>query len=316
MSDRIATAVTRRAALKLLAGAAISAALSPTLACRGDEGDAPRVDDKRAPAPTSSGTDRVSQPLVRQMDHILLRTDDAQSLFDRLSNDLGLPVAWPLFTYRGFLSGAVGFANVNLEVLQHVEGDPPAFAAAPGTYPIGLAFDPVNVEGAVRELDARGIAHSAPFEDGISDSIRWTSIDLTGPKECPIMLLVKYAFDQDARRAQLGGQLRERGGGPLGVQRVAGVEIGVRDVGSAGERWQELFAPDGSPPRWQPGAGPAVRLLAADDDRFERVVLSVQSLAAAEDSLRARGILGEATATYADIDFGDGRLPLRLVQAM
>ena len=89
------------------------------------------------------------------IDHILLRTDDAASLFDRLSNDLALPVALPLFMYRGLLSRAVGFGNVNLEVLQHVEGDAPSFASAPGTYPIGLAFEPVTVDDAVRELALR-----------------------------------------------------------------------------------------------------------------------------------------------------------------
>jgi hypothetical protein len=301
--------MSRRAAVKLFAGAAISLTLAPALACRASQ----REDETHTPG--TSLADLAPPQLIRQIDHILLRTDDAQSLFDRLSNDLALPVAWPIFTYRGFLSGALGFGNVNLEVLQRVDGDAPAFAAAPGTYPIGLAFEPVTVDDAVRELDARGLAHSVPFDDGITDTIRWTSIDLTGPAECPIMLFVKYSFDQDARRAQLGQQLREQGGGPLGVTSVLGVEIGVRDMPSADARWQNLFAPDASAPRWHTGSGPEFSLIESEADRFERVVLAVSSLAAAADAARKRDILADATDTYADIDLGDGHRPLRLVEA-
>jgi hypothetical protein len=297
--------MSRRDAVKLLARVAISATLAPVLACTQS-----RPVDTR-PSVTSA-PERAPQRLIREIDHVLLRTDDAGSLFDRLSNDLALPVAWPLFTYRGFVSGAVGFGNVNLEVLQHVEGDAPPFAAPPATYPIGLAFEPLTVDDAVRELDARGLAHSEPFEDGISDVIRWTSIDLTGPPECPIMLFVKYSFDQDARRAQLGQQLRERSGGALGIDSVEAVEIGVRDLNAAGGRWQTLFAPEGSTPQWQPGAGPALRLTESHSDRFERIVFRVRSLPLAVDALRNREILGEVTAAYADVNLGEGDPALRL----
>ncbi len=309
MADGHASAVSRRTVLKAFGGAALVAIVGS--ACRDGGSDASGSGDAamRTNVPPA-------ERLVRQVDHVLLRTDDAAALFDRLSNDLALPVAWPLFTYRGFLSGAVSLGKVNLEVLQHKEGAPPPFAAAPGTYPIGLGFEPVSVDGAVRELDVRGIEHSAPFEDGINDAIRWTSIDLTGPAECPIMLFVKYAFDQEARRAQLAGQLRERQGGPLGIERAVRVELGVRDVSSAGERWQRFFAPDAATPQWAPAAGPAVQLVEGEADRFERIVIGVPSLEAAVGALRERRMLGEVGDAYADIDFGDGHRALRLVAAV
>jgi hypothetical protein len=252
----------------------------------------------------------ASTSVVRQIDHILLKTDDAQMLFTLLTETLQIPVAWPIFTYRGFHSGAAGFGNVNLEVLQHAEGEAPPFARAPGTYPIGIAFEPVTVDGALRELDAREITHSEPFDDGISEAIRWTSVDLEGAPQSPIRLLVKYAFDQEARRAQLGAQLRERSGGPLGVMSLRAVELEAADVATARAEWQRLLDPivDSSPGEWLLGAGPALRIVEGEADRFRRVVVAVHSLGAAIAALRERDLLGESSPDFADLGPSDGAI--------
>jgi hypothetical protein len=286
-----------------------AAAALYAVGCSSDDSDGDAT-STRPPAPTPDPTQLASTAIVRQIDHILLKTDDAQALFSLLTDTLQIPVAWPIFTYRGFRSGAAGFGNVNLEVLQHAEGEAPAFATAPGTYPIGIAFEPVTVDGALRELERREIEHSEPFDDGISEAIRWTSIDLEGSPDSPIRLLVKYSFDQDARRAQLGTQLSERSGGPLGITSVEAVELESRDPGEAIARWKELLDPNVASPEgvWHPGGGPALRIVQGDVDSFRRAIIGVRSLAAARDALRQRDLLGDSSDSFADLDAADGAI--------
>jgi hypothetical protein len=293
----------------LAAGGALYAA-----GCSGDSDDGARSTPTRPPAPTPDLTQLATSAIIRQIDHILVRTDDAQALFTLLTDTLQIPVAWPIFTYRGFHSGAAGFGNVNLEVLQHAEGEAPEFAQAPGTYPIGVAFEPMTVDGALRELERREIGHSEPFDDGISDAIRWTSIDIEASPQSPIRLLVKYSFDQDARRAQLGAQLRERNGGPLGVVSLEAIELEAADPASAGRDWQRLLDPiTAQAGTWRLGAGPELRIVPGDADRARRVVIAVRSLSAAIDALREHDLLGDTSDRFADLKPAGGAI--RFVEA-
>jgi catechol 2,3-dioxygenase-like lactoylglutathione lyase family enzyme len=306
--------ITRRGFLRLGGTAAVSGAALALVGCDDESGS---EEATGTPALTPPQTEVASGAIVRQVDHILLRTDDAQRVFSFFTEALALPVAWPLFTYRGFTSGAVGFGSVNLEILQPVEGDTPAFARAPGTYPIGIAFEPIAVESAVRELDARGIGHSVPFEDGINEAIRWTSIDLTGPAECPVLLLVKYGFDQEARRAGLGREVVGTQGGPLGVIAPAELELGVQDLDAAMARWGSLLGQvelEGDARVWRGGSGPLIRFSASDDDHFERIIMYVHSLDRARRTLNdLRALVGEG-ADWIDLGFEDSHAPIRLVE--
>ena len=54
--------------------------------------------------------------IARKIDHILLRVDDARAAFALFTGPLALPVAWPPFSYLGFLSAAVSFGEVKLHV--------------------------------------------------------------------------------------------------------------------------------------------------------------------------------------------------------
>lgn len=56
-------------------------------------------------------------PLVKQLDHLIARVDDAQPLVTLLSEMLKLPVAWPLRSYPAFTSGGITLGNLYLEIL-------------------------------------------------------------------------------------------------------------------------------------------------------------------------------------------------------
>jgi len=251
--------------------------------------------------------------IVRQIDHILLKTDDVRRLFELLSGPLALPVAWPLFPYRGFLSGAVSFGRVNLELLQPLDPGLPEAWRAPGTRLLGLAFEPPDVASAVRLLDERGIGHGPPepfrleAPGGVA-AASWTTVDLDGTPECPIQLLVKYDRDQDERRVALGGQLADRDGGPLGVLSLDAVELALPDRPNAMAHWRRLLGPPVSetPPSWRLGDGPAVRLVPADSDRAGTLAIRVRSLGRARRVLHERAALGAAGAGWVALATDDG----------
>jgi hypothetical protein len=124
-----------------------------------------------------------------------------------------------------------------------------------------------------------------------------------GAAAFPPTFLVKYSFDQDRVRTELGQDLLARGGGPLGLERLAEVVVGATDPTAAARRWQAFLAPmaPAETGYWMIGAGPALRLEPAAADAIEALVLQVRSLATAEGFLQERGLLGEA---------GDGWLAL------
>jgi hypothetical protein len=100
--------------------------------------------------------------------------------------------------------------------------------------------------------------------------------------------------DHGEKRAADLARLRAAGGGPLGVERVSEIVVGVKDFEAARELWRRLYAP--APEKaegvWEVDDGPAVRLVHADADSIQTLTLKVSSLERAEASLRESGMLG------------------------
>lgn len=230
--------------------------------------------------------------IVRKVDHILLSTPEVRPLFSLFSETLGLPVAWPLFPYLQTLSGAVSLGRVNLEVLEPLPGNAGPIAGTEGTQLVGLAFEPPTVEVAVRELEARGLTHEAPWQFKLNDWVSWTSVPLRGMPGCPVQLLVKYNRDQDARWREFESALEQREGGKLGVLGLDEIVVEATDSEAAPERWDRLLAP--APfvsGRWELESGPAIRLERGREDRLAALMLRVRSVARACDALAALGLL-------------------------
>jgi hypothetical protein len=108
----------------------------------------------------------------------------------------------------------------------------------------------------------------------------------------------------EQRRERLRRQLAESGGGPLGVQDVKEVIVGVTDLAVTRGLWQKLLDPtplSGSS-TWQVGDGPAIRLLRAGENTTRGLVISVASLPKARAFLRERDLLGIDSQQEATID--------------
>jgi hypothetical protein len=292
----------------------------------------------------------TTRPVFKQLDHLVARVDDAAALFSRLTETLGLPVAWPLRSYPSFQSGGVALGNLYLEIMQCGRRRTPAGRGRL----CAIAFEAAPIEEAARELSKRGLPHTpaVPYVErgeGGAKAHLWSNAvlgKLLGPdflldttilmSRLPgaaslsdagaggrldrwqldmlmrrsLVFLVEFYYenfgvrpfwseykDHGEKRAADLARLRDCGGGAIGLESVKEIVAGVRDLDSARELWRRLYAPipEAAPGVFESDEGPAVRLVRADSDSIQTLVLKVSSLTRAETTLRESGMLGAVT---------------------
>jgi hypothetical protein len=110
--------------------------------------------------------------------------------------------------------------------------------------------------------------------------------------------------DHDDKRAGDLARLRASGGGTVGLESVGEVVAGVKDLDAARVLWNRLYGSAGETAEgvWQTGDDPAVRLVRAERDSIQALVLKVSSLARAETFLRESGMLGSVASNHIKID--------------
>lgn len=205
--------------------------------------------------------------VIRQVDHVVIRWDRPEPVFELLRGALGLPVSWPIGGNDEFSSGGVYAGNCNLESAAFVEGSLAAHPKAAPPDVAAIAFEPVPLAEARAELDRRGLAHFDfdPAESGHEHAeFGWTNSALVDVSALPspFFFLCEYHHDVAAWRSELRTGFDAVAGGPLGIDRLDEVVIGVPDLAVATETWQLLLdphPPDGSG-AWRPGGGVALRL--------------------------------------------------------
>ena len=259
---------------------------------------------------------QLTTPPIRQIDHIMIRADDPGRLYAFFTETLQLPVAWPMMTPRpGVTTGGVGFGNVNVEAIQFPEQKRRSSPA----HLLGFAFEPAPLRDCLAELDRRGITYGelrplvSTGQDG-SRTTRWTNVtlrqfsDSESPSDATMhVFLTEYSpayVNVEERRVRLRKQLTESGGGPLGIEAVKEIVIGVTDLEIARGLWQKLLDParaSGSN-TWQVGGGPAVRLVTANTNEIQELVVSVTSLPRAKSFLREKALLGRDAEQEATIE--------------
>lgn len=239
---------------------------------------------------------RQTTNIVRQIDHILIVSSEAKELFSLLSDTFQFPVAWPMSDYGSFASGGVAVGNVNLEITKNSE---PAAGAVRSRW-TGFALEPEPLRMTLAELDARGIRHGAPAPfkskqpDGSTTTL-WTTVGLPDISSDTVeVFFCEYRHDVPERRRRLLEQLQSRDGGPLSVHSLREIVYGARDVKRMQEHWQKLFNPlqASSQGVWSVGAGPAIRVIQADKDGIQGLVVNVKSIEQARRFLKEHGLLG------------------------
>jgi hypothetical protein len=157
----------------------------------------------------------------------------------------------------------------------------------------GFAFEPEPLYRSRLVLDARKIAHGPemPFTYRKSDEPAtklWTTMSLPDlMNESIIVFLCEYAHDVEAKRQQSQDQLKMRNGGPLTIESVKEIVIGTTDEQESNKHWQRLLDPllQTSPGYWQLEKGPALRVISADKEGIQEMVIFVNSLEQARQFL-------------------------------
>lgn len=262
-------------------------------------------DEQRSGSESRVPTPRAA--LLVTVDHCVAASSDPKSLFQVFRDTFGLPMAWPFRSYGDFASGGLSVGNT---VLEFATWEVPKGEALKTEWKM-LVFEPAgNTDAATAELVRRGIAHSPPDVSTFRDAsgkevVGWTNTGLSGSGLSDVVLICDYkdrkkVADMHQRCAE---ELARARGGPLGVQGLKAIEVGVTDLKVARLEWLKLID---SPGQVQGnvlrfGAGPAVHLVKAESPGIRRIVLRVDSLERARAFLAQRQMLAAATGSSISI---------------
>lgn len=266
---------------------------------------------------------------IRHIDHIMIRTDRPAEIYALFTDMLRLPVAWPLADRGGVVSGGAGFGNANVEAIKF----PDQVSTPAATHIVGFGFKPTVLNESLAELTRRGITYGEPrpFISTTPDGVRMTFFtnvtlqqfsDSDRPGNAAThIFLSEYNpayVDVDRRRVRLRGELESTGGGPLGVTGIKEIILGTTNPATAARLWQSLLDPTHTSKGggyWQIGDGPGIRLVHANDNLVQGLVITVKSLSRATEVLQQLGLLGAASAT--EVTFASAKihgLNIRLIQ--
>jgi len=245
---------------------------------------------------TVYGCQPPKERIIRQVDHVLIASSDADELFTLLADKFQLPVAWPIANYGRITSGGVAVGNVNLEIIRM----PLLAEKTISAQFAGFAFEPEPLQDSLEKLDAREIRHGPAVPLVTVDSegsivSPWNTVTLPDySSNTLIVFLCEYTHDVPAKRQQLLEQLQSRGGGPLSVKSVEKIVIGAIDVQNSRDNWQRILYPlsPSSQGVWKFESGPAIQVIPANKDGIIELVINVRSLAQARDFLESQGLLG------------------------
>lgn len=243
-----------------------------------------------------------SKPLVNKVEHFFVTSDDPERLFKLFRDAFQLPEVWPYQRFGEFASGGLSLGNTVLEFVNiPSENDP-----GRGTKFKGIALEPVaDADAAVIELKKRGIAHGEPrpfkIQVGGQERVGWVNVQLTDmPPSDAFVFLCDYKSREwiAEGRSTASQELVRRGGGPLGILSLKEIVVGVRSVEEASGKWGRLLESweRGAAPVFALSSGPRIRLVRADAEGIQGIVVRVKSKKQAGQFLAKNKMLGDSKA--------------------
>lgn len=126
----------------------------------------------------------INRTVVKQLDHVIARVNDAALLHNFFSETLRLPVSWPVKSYKAFTSGGISLGNTYLEILS-VGAKSDTLLAQAGARFCAFAFECDSLETTVKELGRRRLKCSAvvPYIDSMDGGPKkhlWSNAFLDG----------------------------------------------------------------------------------------------------------------------------------------
>ncbi|MDP9176042.1 MAG: VOC family protein [Gemmatimonadota bacterium] len=263
--------------------------------------------------PDPAATRAPADAVVKQIDHVMIATNERDRLEALLSDTLGLPVAWPAAGTPRTANTLVGLAlgNVILELAPRRRASPTELS--------NFAFQPVDLQTAPDRLTRRGLVPREPATE-INDAgeKRWTTIGFRHPFAGVAFFVIQYhAFNMEERRSRFERVHRSGGGGPLGLHRVREFHLSypAEHLPAARDSWQRLLGAPGSNSSsyFRPAAGPSIRLVEGSGPESSSVIAEVRSLSNAAAAARSLGLLLSVSRDSVVLDprrFGGLRLVL------
>lgn len=240
------------------------------------------------------------KPLLMKVEHFYLVSDDSERLFQLFRDEFQLPVVWPFKSYGGFAGGGLSLGNVVMEFVTEKSVD----GAAARTEFKGIAFEPTgDTDAAVTELKRRRIAYGEPepykyIQDG-QERVGWVTIELKGipPVNAYVFICDYKQREQVAEgRSRASRELAGRGGGPLGVTSLREIVLGVKSVKEAAWDWGKMVnsPADSTATVFSFGHGPRIRLVRAEVEGIQSIVVGVKSRLRAKQFLIKKRMTGKA----------------------
>jgi hypothetical protein len=247
-----------------------------------------------------------SVPVVRQVDHVLIESDNPKTLFEFFSGPLQFPIAWPVSDNNGFITGGVWAGNVILELFRYAGRQQNSSPGTPQARYAGLAFEPLPLSDCLKALQFRALPYSPPEQvvSALPNGTRglaWTTVGLPSLSK-PGMSIFLYEYSPaflkvDVRRKQLTNRLTLDNGGPLGIVSVDKILITSTSFRKDRNNWELLLGNPAQPGTWSAGAGPGIALTQGNQDRVRGIVVKVKSLDTAKAFLKNSRLLGSVSSS-------------------
>jgi hypothetical protein len=251
----------------------------------------------------------MKRSAARDVDHIMVRVQEAEPLMNLFGSELGLPVSWPITRTDFATYGWITLGNANLEFWASRNNDDlPVDTALPLFH--GFALEPVGLHNSITLLNGRGIAckEPRPYITKRSDGQEVTNftnsvlLDVSSELNCVFfcewgtegtIFPWKGKLTTHERRTREQDQLTARRGGALGVTGLMEIQITTPDIVETEKKWFSITGQE-SPPVFL-GERVKLHLTSGEASRFDSIVIAVASLEKARDVLADRGLLGDSS---------------------
>lgn len=249
----------------------------------------------------------MTQAVFRGVDHVMARVANAEALMRFFSDELGLPVSWPLQRAAFATYGWITLGNANLEFWAAADnGDLPENCKPPVFH--GFALDPECLAESVAALSARGVACKAPrpyvtVNSSGAEATNFTNaviLDASSPSCCVFfcewgangaIFPWPEKLTASARQAREAKALADAGGGALGAIGLGEIRMATPDARGAMSTWRAIAGSARGPICL--GRGVSLELIDGPEHKIESIAIDVASLAGARAFLSERGLLGE-----------------------
>lgn len=220
--------------------------------------------------------------LVKQVDHILIHSDNPHKAFAFLTDDLNLPKAWPVTSYGGFFkSGGVSLGDVNIEIISFNKYFKRLGLAPKEQGYLGIAFEPgYSLEETLPQLRERQIKYSRPRKFSSKGEHLWTNVNIKGLLPKSWIFFCHYEIDMNQEREKNRRVLSKNEGGTMGIQSLKEISIHYRD-GQIPGRWKMLL---GESQRTDEGYqfvlndGVRIKMIRSNSDAINYITLKVNQL--------------------------------------